>query len=118
MRGTANFPNDSCLLTTDDDGRLTRRVLRPPPPDGPTPRRYNRAMPLDADLLAILVCPLTRSPLRQEGDRLIAAKPAGAGLSYPVRDGIPVLLIEEAQLPPGVADLDDFRRRYADDIVT
>ena len=46
-------------------------------------------MPLDADLLAILVCPLTRSKLRQEGDWLVAEKPEGAGLRYPIHDSIP-----------------------------
>lgn len=75
-------------------------------------------MAINPELLAILVCPLTRSKLRQEGDWLVAAKPEGAGLRYPIRDGIPILLIEEATLPPGVADLDEFRRKFADDIVT
>ncbi|MCC6680822.1 MAG: Trm112 family protein [Phycisphaeraceae bacterium] len=75
-------------------------------------------MALNAELLAILVCPLTRSKLRQEGDWLIAQKPDGAGLRYPIREGIPILLIEEATLPPGVADLEDFRRKFAADIVT
>ncbi|MFW6032970.1 MAG: Trm112 family protein, partial [Phycisphaeraceae bacterium] len=51
---------------------------------------------IDPELLEILVCPLTRSRLRQEGDELVAEQPEGAGLRYPVRDGIPVLLVEEA----------------------
>lgn len=69
---------------------------------------------LDADLLSILVCPLTHSPLRQEGDFLIADV---GGLRYPVRDGIPVMLVEEAQLPHGVGSLDEFKRKYAGQIV-
>ena len=48
---------------------------------------------LDPELLALLRCPLTRSKLRQEGDHLVADV---GGLRYPVRDGIPVMLIEEA----------------------
>jgi len=52
---------------------------------------------------------VTRSPLHQEGDWLIAEV---GGLRYPVRDGIPVMLPEEAQLPAGVATLDDFRARF------
>ena len=68
---------------------------------------------IDPDLLGILRCPLTRSPLRQEGDFLIAEV---GNLAYPVRDGIPVMLIEEARLPAGVSSLDDFKRRYADQI--
>ena len=65
---------------------------------------------LRPEILAILRCPITLSPLRQEGDWLIAET---GGLSYPVRDGIPVMLPEEAKLPPGVSSLDEFRQRYA-----
>ena len=65
---------------------------------------------LRPDLLAILRCPITRSPLRQEGDWLIAEV---GGLSYPVRDGIPVMLAEEAKLPAGFGSLDEFKHRYA-----
>ena len=68
---------------------------------------------IDPDLLDILRCPLTRSRLRQEGDFLIAET---GGLAYPVRDGIPVMLIEEAKLPSGIATLDDFKQRYRDQI--
>jgi uncharacterized protein YbaR (Trm112 family) len=64
---------------------------------------------IDPELLEILRCPLTRSRLRQEGDFLIAEV---GGLAYPVRDGIPVMLIEEARLPAGVASLDEFKQRY------
>ena len=51
---------------------------------------------IDPELLEILRCPLTRSRLRLEGDFLIAE---AGGLAYPVRDGIPVMLIEEAERP-------------------
>ena len=68
---------------------------------------------IDSDLLSILRCPLTRSKLRQEGDFLIAEV---GGLAYPVRDGIPVMLIEEARLPSGVASLDEFKQRFRDQI--
>lgn len=49
--------------------------------------------PLDPWLLERLVCPATRTPLRQDGDRLVSDE---AGLAYPIRDGVPVLLVEEA----------------------
>jgi uncharacterized protein len=49
---------------------------------------------IDPALLAILVCPLTRTPLRQEGAELISDE---AGLAYPIREGVPVLLVEEAR---------------------
>jgi uncharacterized protein YbaR (Trm112 family) len=65
------------------------------------------------DLLEILRCPLTRSRLRQEGDFLVAEV---GGLAYPVRDGIPVMLIEEAKLPPGVESLDAFREKFKDQL--
>jgi uncharacterized protein YbaR (Trm112 family) len=68
---------------------------------------------LDPELLDLLRCPLTRSKLRQEGDFLIAEV---GGLSYPVRDGIPVMLIEEAKLPPGVSSLDEFKQRFKQQI--
>jgi len=35
------------------------------------------------------------------------------GLRYPIRDGIPVMLPEEATLPEGVATLDEFKKRFA-----
>jgi uncharacterized protein YbaR (Trm112 family) len=55
---------------------------------------------LDADLLAIIVCPACRSKLEPtssaEGDELVCQ---GCGLAYPVRDDIPVLLVDEARKP-------------------
>ena len=48
------------------------------------------------DLLARLVCPVTRSPLRWDAERRELVSDA-AGLAYPVRDGVPVLLVEEAR---------------------
>ena len=64
---------------------------------------------VDADLLEILRCPVTRSRLRQEGDFLIAEV---GGLAFPVREGIPVMLAEEARLPVGVSTLEEFKRRF------
>jgi hypothetical protein len=72
----------------------------------PTDTRSNA---IDADLLEILRCPLTRSALRQEGDYLVAEV---GGLAYPVREGIPVMLIEEAKLPAGVGSLEEFKRQF------
>jgi uncharacterized protein YbaR (Trm112 family) len=74
------------------------------------------AEPIDAELLQILRCPLTQSPLRQEGAYLVAEQPEGAGLRYPIREGIPVLLIDEAELPPGVGSIGEFRERYAEHV--
>lgn len=71
---------------------------------------------LTPQVLAILRCPLTRSTLRQQGNHLIAEQPAGAGLRYPIRDGIPVLLVDEAELPEGCESLDAFKAKYAESI--
>src|SRR3954453_10162879 len=57
---------------------------------------------IDPELLDLLRCPLTGSRLRPEGDFLVAEV---GGLAYPVRDGFPVMLIEEARLPAGVESL-------------
>ncbi len=51
---------------------------------------------IDPKLLEILVCPLTKGPLRYDADasELISEQ---AGLAYPVRDGIPIMLVDEAR---------------------
>ena len=51
---------------------------------------------IDPRLLELLVCPLTKGPLRYDRQRqeLISEK---AGLAYPIRDGIPVMLADEAR---------------------
>ena len=46
--------------------------------------------------LALLRCPVSRKPLVQKGDWLISTDPESR-LRYPIRDGIPVLLREEAE---------------------
>jgi uncharacterized protein len=68
---------------------------------------------IDPQLMEILVCPLTRSKLRQEGDWLIGEV---GGLRYPIHDGIPVLLIDKAEMPEGIASLDEFKQKYAEAI--
>ncbi|MBW1601839.1 Trm112 family protein [Streptomyces sp. JJ66] len=59
-------------------------------------------MPLEAGLLEILACPACHAPLREEtsaeGTELVCASES-CGLAYPVRDGIPVLLVDEARRP-------------------
>jgi uncharacterized protein len=53
-------------------------------------------MTVDPALLAILVCPLTRTSLRyDEAARELVSE--AAGLAYPIRDGVPVMLVEEAR---------------------
>ena len=54
-------------------------------------------MSLNLDLLAVLVCPVTRTRLvyDEAAQELISE---AAGLAYPVRNGTPVLLVEEARV--------------------
>ncbi|MGN6280090.1 MAG: Trm112 family protein [Sphingomonas sp.] len=51
---------------------------------------------LDPWLLSILVCPVTRTKLRYDAQKheLVSDE---AGLAYPIRGGVPVLLAEEAR---------------------
>ena len=53
-------------------------------------------MAVDPKLLEILVCPLTKAPLRYDSARqeLVSEQ---AGLAYPIRDGIPIMLVDEAR---------------------
>ena len=68
---------------------------------------------IDPELLEILVCPLTRSKLHQEQNELVAEK---GGLRYPIRDGIPILLVDEATLPEGIGSLEQFKQQFAEHI--
>lgn len=54
------------------------------------------ALELDHKLLEILVCPVTKGPLEYDkaAGELISKS---AGLAYPVRDGIPIMLPDEAR---------------------
>lgn len=49
---------------------------------------------IDPKLLEIIVCPLTKEKLILKDNELISYS---AGLAYPIRDGIPILLIDEAR---------------------
>jgi uncharacterized protein YbaR (Trm112 family) len=51
---------------------------------------------VDPKLLEILVCPLTKGPLEYDrgASELISRQ---AGLAYPIRDGIPIMLVDEAR---------------------
>ena len=53
--------------------------------------------PIDPKLLEVLVCPVSKGPLRYDRERqeLVSEK---AGLAYPIRDGIPFMLPDEARV--------------------
>ena len=63
------------------------------PPSG---KSMKEGVDVDAKLLEILVCPLTKGPLRYDraAQELISDE---AGLAYPIRDGIPIMLVDEAR---------------------
>lgn len=57
-------------------------------------------MPIDSRLLEILRCPACHGEIDPlEDDRGLECRQCGR--IYPIRDGIPVMLVEEASLPPG-----------------
>ncbi len=64
--------------------------------DTRSPETAAGAGDVDPKLLEILVCPLTKGPLRYDRERqeLISEQ---AGLAYPIREGIPIMLADEAR---------------------
>jgi uncharacterized protein len=74
-----------------------------PPASGKEPPQGNsNAVP--SDLLEILVCPMGHAELKLEDGSLLCTR---CGPRFPIEDGIPIMLIEEATLPPGVARIED-----------
>jgi uncharacterized protein YbaR (Trm112 family) len=55
---------------------------------------------VDAELLAILACPLDKQPVTRVGNYLVCSE---CQRHYPIRDGIPVMLIDEALTPEQAA---------------
>ena len=51
---------------------------------------------VDQELLSILACPICKKGVRQEGEKIICDK---CGRKYPIRDDIPIMLVEEAERP-------------------
>ena len=67
-----------------------------PAPADPEAPALSDHVPLDPRLLEILVCPVTKGPL--EYDRTAGELVSrSAGLAYPIRDGIPIMLPDEAR---------------------
>ena len=67
---------------------------------------------VDDALLSVLRCPLTLSKLRREGDFLVAET---GGLRYPIKNGIPQMLVDEATLPDDVTSLDELKAKLKAD---
>jgi uncharacterized protein YbaR (Trm112 family) len=64
--------------------------------DASPPRETTGARSVDPKLLEILVCPLTKTTLDYDRERQELVSRA-ARLAFPIRDGIPILLVEEAR---------------------
>jgi uncharacterized protein len=62
----------------------------------PAPVEHDQPTRIDPRLLEILVCPVTRSVLEYDAKRQELISRA-AHLAYPIRDGIPIMLPEEAR---------------------
>lgn len=58
---------------------------------------------ISPDLLEILVCPLGKSELELADDKLVCKR---CGPKFAIKDGIPNMLIEEAELPEGCAAIE------------
>jgi uncharacterized protein len=61
---------------------------------------------ISEDLLKILVCPIGKAELRLEGDKLVCTS---CGVKYRIEDDIPIMLIEEAELPEGVTSVEQLK---------
>jgi len=51
---------------------------------------------IDKGLLDILACPACKSDVKLEGERIVCVK---CGRRYPVKDDIPIMLVDEAEMP-------------------
>jgi hypothetical protein len=58
------------------------------------------------ELLALLVCPMGKAPLRRQSESLICTQ---CGLRFAIKDGIPDMLVEDAQLPAGCESMADLQ---------
>ncbi len=53
---------------------------------------------IDNELLKILACPKCKADVKLEGEKIVCTS-SECGLRYPIKDGIPIMLIEEAEKP-------------------
>ncbi len=49
---------------------------------------------IDKELLGILACPDCKGPVEELGEKIVCKK---CGRKYPIRDGVPVMLIDESE---------------------
>lgn len=63
---------------------------------------------INKDLLDLMICPLTGDKLRQEEDKLVSEK---WGVKYPIRNGIPIMLVKQAELPDGANSIEELKAK-------
>lgn len=86
--------------------RRSSAPARPPDESNPVAGELAVAEPpklggdVDAELLAILACPLDKQPVSRQGNYLVCQ---ACQRHYPIREGIPVMLIDEALTPEQAA---------------
>lgn len=51
---------------------------------------------IDKELLEILACPLCKTEVKLEGEKIVCTR---CGRRYPIKDDIPIMLAEEAEMP-------------------
>ena len=61
---------------------------------------------MDDSLLELVVCPITHSKLKREGEWLVSVE---GGVKDPVKEGLPVLLPEAAVVPAPYRTVEEFR---------
>ncbi len=61
---------------------------------------------ISKDLLEILACPIGKAPLKQEDNTLVCTS---CGARYRIEDDIPIMLVEEAELPEGVSSVEELQ---------
>ena len=65
---------------------------------------------INNELLKILICPLTHEPLFLKDNKLVNKK---WGIKYPIRNGIPLLLIEQAELHENADTIEEIKAKLS-----
>ena len=62
---------------------------------------------IDPKVLETLSCPLGKNPLKAVNENTLEC--TNCGLQFPIKDGIPVLLLDQAKLPEGVSSISELK---------
>ncbi len=84
-------------MVGESSGNAHHQIFLPPTTHHLPPVKLDRTMPISKDLLDILVCPLCKAPVELKPDQS-GLKCVQCHRVYPIRDDIPVMLIDEAKI--------------------